>query len=90
MAYKLRSGIGCTGDLQASTRVTDEYVARLEHVEHCIEATSQSGLFVNTCAVAWDVDGDCLVTEMLELRDSPAPTPCAMESTVNQHEAHVV
>jgi hypothetical protein len=90
MADKLWRCIGRAGDLQASTRVTDENVARFEYVKHSIEAASHCGLLVDSFAVAWNVDCECAMAQLLEFGDCPCPAPSAMETTVNQNEAHVV
>jgi len=68
--------------------MSDQDIARPEHGEHSVETSRHGGFFMDPLAVAWYVDGDRVVPEILEFRDRPAPTPGAVESTVNQDEAH--
>ena len=51
--------------------MTDENVARLEHVEYSVEAASHGGLLVDSFAVAWNVDRDRAMAQILEFWDCP-------------------
>ena len=88
MTHEIRCRVGRAGDLQTAAGVPDEHVAGLEHRENRVEAPGHGGCFVNARAVARYVDGDRFVTERFELGDRPAPAPRAMETAVNQNEAH--
>jgi DNA-directed RNA polymerase subunit N (RpoN/RPB10) len=86
---EIRCGVSRPGDFQTAARVSDEYVARLDHFERRVESPGHRGLFIDTLAVARYVDGERVVAELVKFWDCPAPTLGAVKSTVNQYEAHV-
>src|SRR6185503_1913486 len=64
----------------------DEHVPRPQHVKHRLPIAIKSRLLLLTRTVAWQFDRDGLVTQGLQFRDQPVPTPGSVESAMDKDE----
>jgi hypothetical protein len=74
----------------ASLAMADQHVALLQRIEDRLDAREIiRGTLGSTIAMARQVERHGFVAQFLQFRYDPLPAPCAVETAVNEDEAHV-